>query len=93
MQLDATITVTKNRREGGGEEVTVGLMRFGHKNTEASVEWQKIPGLSSCLPGNSHKIAESNERGAGGDGGKCEAVCQTILHTHWYIYCHLRGTY
>lgn len=38
MQLDATITVTKNRREGGGEEVTVGLMRFGHKNTEASVE-------------------------------------------------------
>ena len=37
MQLDATITVTKNR-SGGGGEVTLGLMRFGHKNTEASVE-------------------------------------------------------
>ena len=40
-------------------------MRFGHKNTEASVEWQKILGLSSCLPGNSHKTAQSNERGGG----------------------------
>lgn len=63
-------------------------MRFGQKNTEASVEWQKIQGLSSCL-GNSHRTA-SNEWGDGGDG---EAVCQTILHTHQYIYCHLRGAY
>lgn len=65
-------------------------MRFGRKNTEASVEWQKIQGLSSCLPGNSHKIAQSNEWG-GGDGGKCEAVCQTIPHTHTSIFTIIYG--
>lgn len=60
-------------------------MRFGQKTLRRLLSDRKsrdCPAVYQATATEQHLTSE----GRGGDGGEDEAVCQTILHTHQYIY-------